>query len=102
LRTAMSGGSLNTSKLSEAKEVLSSYTPPETSGGFMGGVQISSVDALLQAAKACNAAQKGIVEYTVTFASEDLSYTSKISLGYTASSLNVVRGIEVSLSSIVF
>lgn len=101
LKTACSS-SVDISKLYEAQEVLSSYTPPDTKGGFMGGVKIPSVDALLQAAKACNTAQKGIVEYTVTFVSDDLSYSSKISLGYTASSLNVVRSIEVSLPSMVF
>lgn len=84
------------------QDVLNSYTAPVSSGDFMGGIEISSVDMLLQAAKACNAAKKGIVEYTVTFANDDFTYGFKISLGYTEGSLNVVRGIESSVPVIVF
>lgn len=94
-------GSIPIEVRTEAGEVFNSYTPPVSNGSFMGGVTIPSIDALLQAAKMCNDSQKGIVEYTITFTSDDLSYSSKISLGYTASSLNVVRGIEMSLPSLV-
>ena len=102
LRTALSNGRVDTSKLDEANDILNSYTPPVTSGGFMGGVVINSEDELLQAALACNTAGVGIVEYTITFESAFASNSYSFSLGYTSSSITAVRDIILSDNSLIY
>lgn len=102
LRTALSGGRVDTSKLTEANNILNSYTPPVTDGSFMGGVVIASEDELLQAAQKCNTAGVGIVEFTIDFTSAFGSYSYSFSLGYTNSSITAVRDIILSNDSLIY
>lgn len=84
-----------------AKSIINSYSPPAASGVFMD-VEVPSVDALLQAAQTCIDAKKGIVEYTVTFKSDELTYSSTISLGFTEKSVKAVRSLGINIPAIVF
>lgn len=102
LKTALSGGRVDTSKLTEANNILNSYTPPVTDGAFMGGVVIASENELLQAAQKCNTAGVGIVEYTIDFVSDFGSYSYSFSLGYTNSSITAVRDIVLSEDSLIY
>lgn len=71
-------------------------------GDFTGGVHIESVDALLNAAKNCNNASNGIVEFTVTYKGTYSDATFRIELGYTSDSIEVARSMEMSKPSIIF
>lgn len=77
-------GRVDTEDLEGAQDILNGYVAPLPSGDFTGGVHIESVDALLNAAKNCNNASKGIVEFTVTYKGTYSDATFRIELGYTS------------------
>lgn len=95
-------GRVDTEDLEGAQDILNGYVAPLPSGDFTGGVHIESVDALLNAAKNCNNASNGIVEFTVTYKGTYSDATFRIELGYTSDSIEVARSMEMSKPSIIF
>lgn len=85
---------------SAAREIFESYQSP--AGSFTGGIEIQDEDALCVAALACCEANVGIMDFEITFAGKNSTYTYNFSLGYTESSLKVARDLEISLPSIIF
>lgn len=83
-----------------ARAILESYQSP--AGSFTGGIEIQDEDALCVAALACCEANVGIMDFEITFAGKNSTYTYNFSLGYTESSLKVARDLEISLPSIIF
>ena len=67
----------------------------------MDTIQISSLDIFLQNALACNNESKGIIEYFVKYSSGDYVYDYKLSVGFTSSSLQAVRNVEIDNSEII-
>ena len=85
---------------SAAREIFESYQSP--AGSFTGGIEIQDEGALCVAALACCEANVGIMDFEITFAGKNSTYTYNFSLGYTESSLKVARDLEISLPSIIF
>lgn len=102
LRSGLSDQRIDQEDLDGTQEILNSYTPPASSGDFNGGVQLESENALLTAAKACNDAGTGILEYTVTYTGAYSAKTFTFKLGYTASSVSAARTMNISLPSVMF
>lgn len=67
-----------------------------------GEAAIESVDALLTAAKTCNDAGTGILEYTITYTGVYSEKTFTFKLGYTASSVSAAKTMNISLPSVMF
>lgn len=86
----------------EAQAVISVYTASSPSGSFNGEAAIESVDALLTAAKTCNDAGTGILEYTITYTGVYSEKTFTFKLGYTASSVSAAKTMNISLPSVMF
>ncbi len=86
----------------EAQAVVNAYTAPSPSGSFNGEAEIESENALLTAAKACNDAGTGILEYTITFTGVYSAKTYTFKLGYTVSSVSAARIMNLSLPSVMF
>ncbi len=101
IQSILSAGRMDNDKMAQARDLYNNYQAPSPSGEFMGVVTVPSADALLQAAKACNDAKKGIVEYTITYSSGDITYRTTYEFGYTVSSVNAVRRVNVSPSSVI-
>ena len=102
LRAGLSDQRIDREDLDGTQEILNSYTPPASSGDFNGGVRLESENALLTAAKACNDAGTGILEYTITYTGVYSSKTFTLKLGYTASSVTAARTMNISLPSVMF
>ena len=86
----------------EAKAIIESYISPETTGDFTGGIQIASVDDLLNAAKNCNDANMGIMDYVITYTGSNSTATFTFKIGYTEASVSAVRSMTISQSSVLF
>lgn len=102
LRNGLSDQRMDQEDLDGTQEILNSYTPPVYAGDFNGGVKIESENALLTAAKACNDAGTGILEYTITYTGVYSAKTFTFKLGYTVSSVSAARTMNISLPSVMF
>ncbi len=83
------------------KQHILNYQPKDTTCTYMDTIQISSLDIFLQNALACNNESKGIIEYFVKYSSGDFVYDYKLSVGFTSSSLQAVRNVEIDNSEII-
>ncbi len=104
--SVLGGASLNSDNFynkvfPEFKRIFNSYVAPTYNYTFMNGIEFSSVDTFFQNCINCNNANKGIVEYEISYTVDELIYKTKISLGYTTSTVGAVRGIEIDNGNLV-
>lgn len=102
LIAAGGSGAIPDTVRNEAKAIIESYIPPETTGDFTGGIQIASVDDLLNAAKNCNDANMGIMDYVITYTGSNSTATFTFKIGYTETSVSAVRSMTISQSTVLF
>lgn len=99
---ASENGTLSEEKRAETLSLLNGYTPPVVTGNFTGEAAIATENELLTAAKACNDAGTGILEYTITYTGVYSAKTFTFKLGYTVSSVSAARTMSLSLPSVMF
>ncbi len=92
---------LTSEVISEKNSIIDNYVAPVFYHTFMNNIEISSVDTFLQNCINCNNENKGIVEYEISYTTDDLTYQTKISLGFTTNTVGAVRGIEIDNGNLV-
>ena len=88
--------------LEGTQAILNSYEAPVSSGDFNGDVKIESEDALLAAAKNCNDANMGILDYTITYTGVNSTAMFTFKIGYTEASVSAARSMTISQSTVLF
>lgn len=84
----------------EKDNLINSYITPISNAIFMN-VEITSLNDFLQNALACNNENKGIIEYFIKYSSKGFVYDYTISLGFTSSSLQAIKDIEIDNGGII-
>lgn len=102
LYAGLSDGRVDLEDLEGTQAILNSYEAPVSSGDFNGDVKIESEDALLAAAKNCNDANMGILDYTITYTGVNSTATFTFKIGYTEASVSAARSMTISQSTVLF